>query len=114
MGETHDSLDNPPDVPMFGLKRVCGRSTCSSDLNAALTGMANSIVTVLSPQVPVCPSGSGINSNSPSKSVELRSKYMQQLRELVNLHEIGALTTEEYEDQRRTLVDLMKKLNSQT
>ena len=115
VGETHDSLDNPPDVPMFGLKRVRGRSsTCSSDLNATLTGMANSIVTALSPQVPVCPSGSGINSNSPSKSVELCSKYMQQLRELVNLHEIGALTTEEYEDQRRTLVDLMKKLNSQT
>ena len=76
--------------------------------------MANSTVTTLSPQVPVCPSGSGINSNSPSKSVELRSKYMQQPRELVNLHEIGALMTEEYKDQRPTLVDLMKKLNSQT
>ena len=76
--------------------------------------MANSTVTTLSPQAPVCPSGSGINSNSPSKSVELCSKYMQQPRELVNLHEIGALMTEEYKDQRPTLVDLMKKLNSQT
>ena len=46
--------------------RSSGRSsTCSSDLNAAVTGMANSIITALSPQVPVCPSGSGINSNSP-------------------------------------------------
>ena len=32
----------------------------------------------------------------------------------MNLHEIGALTTEEYKDQRCTLVDIMKKLNSQT
>lgn len=41
VGETHDSLDNPSEVPMFELKRVHGKSsTCSSDLNAALTGMA--------------------------------------------------------------------------
>ena len=76
--ETHHSLDNPAEMPMFGLKKVCGKSTtCSSDLNAALTGMANSIVTALSPQMPVCPGGSGINSNSPSKNVGLCSKYMQ-------------------------------------
>lgn len=40
------------------------------------------------------------------------NNYMQQLRELVNLHEIGALTTEEYEHERRTLVELMKNLNT--
>ena len=45
------------------------------------------------------------SSNSPSKNVELRSKYMQQLRELVNLNEIGALTKDEYEHERLTLVD---------
>ena len=53
--ETHHSLDNPAEVPMFGVKTVCGKSTtCSSDLNATLTGMANSIVTALFPQMPVC------------------------------------------------------------
>lgn len=112
VGETHDSLDSPPDVPMFGMKRVRGRaSTSTSDLNAALTGMADRIVTALSPRAAPLPTSSYTNSNSPSKNVELRSKYMQQLRELVNLREIGALTSEEYEDQRLTLVDLMKKLN---
>ena len=60
VGETHDSLDNPPEVPTFGGKRTRGRSsTCGSDLNAALTGMANSTVTALSPQVSVQPICSG-------------------------------------------------------
>ena len=60
VGETHDSLDNPPEVPTFGGKRTRGRSsTCGSDLNAALTGMANSTVAAISPQVPVQPISSG-------------------------------------------------------
>lgn len=80
MGETHDSLENPPEVPMFGVKHVRGRSSsCSSDLNPVLTGIADSIVTALASQVPVHPQSSGTSSNSPSKSAELRSKYMQQL-----------------------------------
>jgi len=49
VAETHDSLENPPKVLMFRLKRVYGRSsTLSSDLKAALTGMANSIVAAFS------------------------------------------------------------------
>lgn len=63
VGETHNSLDNPPDVPMFGGKRAHGgSSTCGSDQNAGLTGMANSTVAALSPQVPVQPISSGTKS----------------------------------------------------
>ena len=70
MGETHDSLDNHPEVRMSGLERVCEKSsTCISDLNAALTGMANSIVTALSTQLPVPSSGAGFISKPPRKSV---------------------------------------------
>ena len=71
VAEMHDSLDNPPKVPMLRLKRVCGRSSkCSNDLKAALTGMANSIVATFSHQMPVHPSGSGINSNSPGLATQ--------------------------------------------
>ena len=71
MAEMHDSLDNPRKVPMLRLKRVCGRSSkCSNDLKAALTGMANSIVATFSRQMPVHPSGSGINSNSPGLATQ--------------------------------------------
>jgi len=52
------------------------------------------------------------NYSSPTKSVELRGKYIQQLKEMVNLHDIGALTDEEYEEQRSVVVSLMRKLTS--
>lgn len=54
-----------------------------------------------------CTSGT----DSPSKSVSLRSKYMEQLRELHSLFDIGALTVAEYEEQRSVIVDLMRQLN---
>ena len=70
VGETHDSLDNHPEVPMSGLDRVHKKSsTCISDLNAALTGMVNSIVTALSTQLPVPSSGAVFISKPPRKSV---------------------------------------------
>ena len=78
VGETHDNFDSLPQVPMFGMKRARGRcsTTCNGDLNAALVGVADKIVSALSPQ----PTSS--SSSPTSKNVELRSKYIQQLREL--------------------------------
>ena len=45
---------------------------------------------------------------SPSKSAELRGKYIHQLRELVDLRDIGALTGEEFEEQQCAIVNLTK------
>ena len=47
----------------------------------------------------------------PTKAVNLRGKYIQQLKELVDLREIGALTVEEYEEHRSAVVNHMQKLN---
>ena len=108
VGETHDSFDTPPQVPMFGMIRARGRHC--SDPNTALDCIADRITATFSPHT--VPVRSVNNSSSPSKNAELCSNYMQQLRELVNLQEMGALTSEEYEDQRLALVDLMKGLNT--
>ena len=51
------------------------------------------------------------NSNSPTKLVDLRGKYLQQLKEMVHLRDIGALTPAEYEEHR-AVVNLMRKLSS--
>ncbi len=48
---------------------------------------------------------------SPNKAADLRSKYIRQLKELVELHEIGALSDEEYREQRHAVVGLMRHLN---
>jgi hypothetical protein len=110
MGRTWDSLEKQPPYPMFGEKRHRGHSA-SGELNDALTGLAKSIVGYLSPQ----PNTSHVISSSsatlsPAKTAQLRSKYMEQLSDLVKLREIGALTNEEYDEQRQVIVDSMRKL----
>jgi hypothetical protein len=39
--------------------------------------------------------------------VNLRGKYIQQLKELVDLRDMGALNEEEYEEHRSAVVNLM-------
>ena len=92
---THESKDSPPPVPMFGSNRPRHRS---NRFEETLAGIVNA----LSP-----PSSSG---SSPSKAAELRGKYIHQLKELVDLRELGALTESEYQEHRLIVVNLMKKL----
>ena len=88
IGGGHDSVDEPPAAPMFGAARARGKpSTSNANLTEAFKAMAGSIADALSPR-PVSSSGS----DSLSKAVNLRGKYIQQLKDLVNLKEIGALT----------------------
>ena len=46
--------------------------------------------------------------------MELRSKYIQQLKELHLLVEAGALTEQEYFDQKEPLLHQLKKMNPST
>lgn len=48
--------------------------------------------------------------NSPGKAVSLHSRYMEQLRELHSVFDLGALTAAEYKEQRSVIVDLMGQL----
>lgn len=111
VGGTHESTDEPPPVPMFGANRRRGRPS-SGNLADALTEVASKIASALSPDGSRQACTSVGNYSSPTKSVELRGKYIQQLKEMVNLHDIGALTDEEYEEQRSVVVSLMRKLTS--
>lgn len=110
IAKTHDSTDQVPSAPMFGGKRPRGRSESSGELTHALAEMAQSICNALSPKTPIRSPANAYP--SPTKIVELRSKYMQQLSDLVKLREIGALSEEEYEEQRSVVVSSMRKLNN--
>ncbi len=103
---TWDSLENVPPYPMFGEKRRRGTST-SGGLNDALAGLAKSISTALSPHHPNTSPSLGSATKSPTKTANLQSKYMEQLSELLKLREIGALSADEYEEQRKVIVDSM-------
>ena len=47
---------------------------------------------------------------SPMKRAELRSTYIKQLSELRSLHESAVLSADEYEEQRKEVIDLMRQL----
>ena len=81
------------------------------ELNEALTGLANSIAVALAPNQ-VQQGASSSTSSSPTKTAQLRSKYMEQLADLVKLRDIGALTTDEYEEERKVIVSSMRKLKT--
>ena len=90
----HDSLDNPPQgILNFG-NHPRGRS---SHLEETLMNVVGKIASALSPAPTSSTMPISRGMNSPSKSVELRGKYLQQLKEMVNLRDIGALTEDEYD-----------------
>ena len=106
----HKDKDEPPHVPMFGSQRKCSTSSNSgTDLSNALTNVAVAITNALRPD---SQRGSPAQSHafSPSKAVNMRTKYIQQLKDLLSLHEMGGLTTEEYEEERAIVVRQMRKL----
>ena len=70
-----------------------------------LTDVAGKIATALSPTP-----NPHTSLSSPIKSAELRGKYIQQLKDMVNLRDLGALTEEEYQEHRSIIVNLMKTL----
>ena len=79
----------------------------SNNLAVTLSDLAGKLVNAVSPQTSTNP-----NPNSPTKLVDLRGKYLQQLKEMVHLRDIGALTPAEYEEHRAVVVNLMRKLSS--
>ena len=106
---THADKEEPPQVPMFGnqCKRTHTTSNSGTDLSDALMGVAIAIKNALSPD-----SQRDLSKDtfSPSKAVDMRSKYIQLLNDLMSLHEMGGLTTEEYEEERCTIARQMHKL----
>lgn len=121
---THDDYESPPKVPMFGAAgKVSSRGTSVSE---ALTSVAEGVMRVLkSPEQSSCccpkPRRSErVSSNSPTSLVEkgvsplkcaaLRSQYIQQLKELHQLLELTAITKEEYEQQKNSILEKMKDL----
>ena len=87
VGGGHDSMDEPPATPMFGAVRARGQTgTSATNMTEAFTALTGSIADALSPRQ----TNSGAT-DSRTKAVNLRGKYIQQLKELVDLREIGAL-----------------------
>ena len=100
-------MDKAPHVPMFGhgVQRKRASSSSGTDLSDALTGVAEATKNAFSPQGQSEMPTLRHSTFSTSKAADLHSKYIQQLKDLMALNEMG--------DQRGTVVQLMHKLQTQ-
>ena len=88
-------------------------SSTDLDLLTQLSGLANTISDAMKHNVATTPSApSAADSPSKMSQVTLRSKYLEQIREIHSLFEMGALTATEYEEQRKFVVEQMRQINT--
>ena len=90
----HSSLDTPPKGTFFRSQRRQGKNTNPSSSPSPGSQPSNSEI------VP-----------TPGKTAQLRSTYIQQIKDLHSLVDIGAITNEHFVKQRDILLQQMDKLN---
>ena len=114
------SLDDPPDHPVFkagGAKKpnqVQVLTTAVTEMARAVTApgsgtspSSGTTATFPSQTGPVAAGGI-----SPWKIANLRSSYLQQIRDLHSLYENGAITECEFQEQKLPILDHLKKLSA--
>lgn len=117
----HSDLDSPPNVPAITGHSQTRRKK-EPPLTEALTGCATAITKVLmksqescEPPVPCTPpsckkpSSDGI---SPASKAKLSGQYLQQLNLLQQLRDNVTLTEQEFQEQKKILLNNIKGINS--
>lgn len=109
-GKVHADTDNPPNTSMF-VRAGGAKKTKKSEPPVAnlVAEAATAITSALSPKA----SGPGPSSGcSPAKLIESRSKLYKQLTELQNLRSSGILTKDEFDTEKESIMELLKKLKT--
>ena len=94
----HESLEIPPDKPFFRGRKSFAKSNEKPSKVTPTTPDNSGSPTV---EKPGC---------SPVRRSNLRSQYMQQLKEWHSLYEIGAISQHEFEEQKQTILEDLNKL----
>ena len=119
----HDSMEFPPDGPIWGSKKSRKLPTQSgvNEMASAFTHMANSVASAFRPCTPneiVTPtkenkqkvSGMGI---SPGKKIDLQEKLLRQIDMIHQMFEKGAITSQQYEQRRDNFMAQLDQLSQQ-
>ena len=117
-GGLHDSYDVPPAVPVFqgGPESKRKRETLAGALTGAVETIAKN-VEKRTPEVPSAGSSQVINEPvlqmgiSPGKSADLRMRNLEQLHYLQGLYEDKILSDQELAEQKRIVLDALRKLS---
>ena len=105
---THRKYDTPPNVPMFGISGKTAPAK-GNNLSEALSSAAEGLMRVWkNPSECSCSSSTPPRPSTPASCATVRSQYIQQLKELHHLYEIGAISLAEYEQQKDVT---LKKMN---
>ena len=108
------SLDDPPSYPAFSGREkrvtpIAGLTTAVAEMDRAMSQQH----TPGGPPSSPTPTSQGVApsaSISPSKVANLRSNYLQQMRDLHSLYATGAQTEREFLDQKMPILEQLKKL----
>ena len=113
VGKVHPSLEEPPNAAMFRHDSKQSKKSQPDLNNTVVDGMLtvmNTLCQALTPTKQVEKQGPSTPTFSPMKQAQLRSTYLKQLGELRDLHDGGVLLSEEYEEQRSGIVNLLRQL----
>ena len=109
----HSSREAPPDIPMITGFTPTRRSrrpiedTVANVVSATVKAMATSSPNQHSSSSSVVSQPVGV---SPSKVVDIRGKCLTQLGNLKKLFEDAVLTEDEWKEQKKCILDTLKKL----
>ena len=105
------SQGDPPGIPAFTGRAQEKCATSISGLTSAVAEMAKAIAQQHTPAVAQVTSASASTGVLPSKIANLRSNYLQQMRDLHSLFEMGALNEAEFLDQKKPIFEQLMKLS---
>ena len=101
--DQHSSLDTPPSIPIFS--GTMSKPPKQDSLSDALTSAATAVVGLLKG------SDSTGAALSPGKRARVSGQYLEHLEKLRHLHDLGALSTAEFEKQKSFALNNIQELN---
>ena len=110
----HTSVDDPPRGRMFegtaakGSKKPNEFKEAITDLAKVITGaMQTGCKTPPLRRSPMKQMDTSPNVSRPLKVAELKSKYIQQVKDLFGLYEVGAISQEDFDQQKALILEQM-------
>lgn len=104
-------MDDPPRIPAFAPTQKQKGSSQIAQLTTALTQIAGAMTPTSQSSLSVSANTSAtVTSISPAKMANLRSNYLQQMRDLHCLRESGAISEAEFKEQKIPILQQLKKL----
>ena len=106
---SHDSLSEPPNVPMFSGERKTRASHKKESLTVSDIGTA--IASVISGANSINhASAVATSALCPSQKAEVRGRYISQMKDLHSLLQLGAISQDEYDSQKKKILGTLDDL----